>query len=171
MSDKVEAALHGQTAVEEVKMGHVPREVFFGYPVEPGETVGDDYIETCMVCNDAMPCAPLRAVEELEALTDRLAGLLGEDFEYEMELVLEAAKRWDSGYADAAAALPVIHAHLRAVVDGRQPEHSHEGDRFRAGVCCGAPHCKAVPHIEGCFATDPDSRDDSPVQTEGGDRG
>ena len=55
--------------IAEAREGHVPKEVFFGYPVEPGETVGDDYVETCM-CGERFPCQAIQLADALEAMQE-----------------------------------------------------------------------------------------------------
>lgn len=56
--------------IDEIRRDHVPREVIFGYPIEPGETVRPEYVETCM-CGESMPCITLRAADSLEASLPR----------------------------------------------------------------------------------------------------
>ena len=46
-----------------VRLDHLPREIFFGYPVPEGETVADDYVETCL-CGETYPCSTIRALDE-----------------------------------------------------------------------------------------------------------
>lgn len=51
----------------ELKRLHLPKEVFWGYPVEPDEDdVSPGYVETCIICNTSMPCDTLQAVSWME---------------------------------------------------------------------------------------------------------
>lgn len=85
------------------------------------------------------------------ALRERAVWIVGNDLNLRPQMLVAASDVVELlDQIDAAQAQP-------------QPAHEHLGDVFRAGVCCGAPHCKADPHIEGCHATDPASRDDDPV--------
>lgn len=49
---------------EDVRYVHLPREVFFGYPIDP-ETgnVPRDYNEWCIACGKPMPCPALQEAE------------------------------------------------------------------------------------------------------------
>lgn len=51
--------------IAEVREEHVPREVFFGYSIKPGEVVEQGYIETCM-CKEPYPCRTVRIAGALE---------------------------------------------------------------------------------------------------------
>lgn len=60
--------------------------------------------------------------ERADRAEARLARVTDDAFEAEMERALEDADRWDSGYADASAALPVILATIRAAAANEQED-------------------------------------------------